>query len=93
MGSQSISDDERRLRKEIGAAIHRVRRSRKVSQGEIAKHLNVVLNTVRKYEDGITAVPSTVLVRIAEKLECSPLELLAIVKPEEAEGVGSDGRA
>lgn len=81
MGSRSPSPEEKHLRAAVGRALWERRRARKVSQGEIARHLGVVLNTVRKYEAGETALPTTTLLRIAAFLDCQPAELLPAYGP------------
>lgn len=55
----------------VGARIRIRRRELGVSQGVLADHLGLTFQQVQKYERGSNRVSASMLVRIAEKLECS----------------------
>ena len=55
----------------VGARIRIRRRELGVSQGVLADHLGLTFQQVQKYERGANRVSASMLVRIAEKLQCS----------------------
>ncbi len=55
----------------VGARIRIRRRELGVSQGVLADHLSLTFQQVQKYERGANRVSASMLVRIAEKLQCS----------------------
>lgn len=61
---------------QIGARLRRARKVRGVSQQTLGDALGVTFQQVQKYERGTNRVSGASLVRISERLEISPLELL-----------------
>lgn len=55
----------------VGAGIRIRRRELGVSQGVLAEHLGLTFQQVQKYERGANRVSASMLVRIAEKLQCT----------------------
>jgi transcriptional regulator with XRE-family HTH domain len=55
----------------VGARIRIRRRELGVSQGVLAEHLGLTFQQVQKYERGANRVSASMLVRIAEKLQCT----------------------
>lgn len=63
---------------EVGARIRFLRRQRRISQTELGQALGVTFQQVQKYERGSNRVAVATLIRIADKLEVSPTELLGV---------------
>ena len=57
--------------------LKRLRKARKLSQEELAVKLNVVRQTVSKWEKGVSVPDAEILLRIAEVLQVSVNELLS----------------
>lgn len=71
------NEGQRRTRNaEIGAAIRQVRKSKKMSQAQVADALGKTLRTVQKYEAGEIDLTVFGLERIATILNVEPWELL-----------------
>lgn len=62
--------------------IKRLRKSKGLSQGELADRLHVVRQTVSKWEKGLSVPDSEMLVRIADALDTPVNELLGEIVPE-----------
>ncbi|MDQ0464222.1 transcriptional regulator with XRE-family HTH domain [Caulobacter ginsengisoli] len=61
---------------EVGARIRLRRKTLGISQQQLAKHLNLTFQQVQKYEKGVNRISASMLIRTAEKLECSAAFLL-----------------
>ena len=61
---------------EVGAAIRQVRRSKKMTQYQLAEALGKTLRTVQKYETGEIDLTVSSLERVAVILNVKPWELL-----------------
>lgn len=62
----------------IDKNIKRFRKTKGISQEEIAVELNVVRQTVSKWENGLSVPDADVLIQIAELLDVSVSQLLGI---------------
>ena len=62
----------------INDNIKNFRKAKGISQEEIAVKLNVVRQTVSKWENGLSVPDADVLIRMAELLEVSVSQLLGI---------------
>lgn len=60
----------------LGENIKNIRKSKGLSQEDLAIRLNVVRQTVRKWETGLSVPDSEMLIKIAEVLETSVSEIL-----------------
>lgn len=61
---------------EIGGRIRLRRKVLGVTQADLADHLGVSFQQVQKYERGVNRISASMLIRTAEKLECSAAFLL-----------------
>ena len=68
----------------IGDNIKKIRSEKGISQEELASRLNVVRQTLSKWERGISAPDSQMLIKIAEELGVTANELLYEPNSEEA---------
>lgn len=71
-----MRDKETMRSAEIGAAIRQVRRSKKMTQFQLAEALGKTLRTVQKYETGEIDLTISSLEQIAAVLDVRPWELL-----------------
>lgn len=71
----------------ISENIKRARKAKGLSQEELAVRLNVVRQTVSKWENGLSVPDADILMQLAELLEVSVGQLLGI---EPQEGAGQD---
>ena len=55
----------------VGVRVRTRRKSMGLSQGALAEHLGLTFQQVQKYERGTNRVSASMLVHIAEKLQCS----------------------
>lgn len=55
----------------VGVRVRTRRKSMGLSQGALAEHLGLTFQQVQKYERGSNRVSASMLVHIAEKLQCS----------------------
>ena len=55
----------------VGVRVRTRRKSMGLSQSALAEHLGLTFQQVQKYERGANRVSASMLVHIAEKLECS----------------------
>ena len=62
----------------IGENIKHFRKAQKISQEELAVKLNVVRQTVSKWENGLSVPDADVLVRMADLLGVSVSQLLGV---------------
>ena len=71
----------------LGDNIRNLRKAKGLSQDELAAKLNVVRQTVSKWENGLSVPDSEMLITIAEELDTTVSNLLdeAITPPEETE--------
>lgn len=68
----------------LGDNIKNFRKSKGLSQEELALKLNVVRQTVSKWENGLSVPDSEMLIKIAEKLDTSVVVLLEeTIKPDD----------
>lgn len=56
---------------EVGLRVRMRRKELKVSQTALANHLALSFQQIQKYELGVNRISASMLVRIAEKLNCS----------------------
>jgi transcriptional regulator with XRE-family HTH domain len=68
----------------IGDRIRARRVELGLSQAELAERINMSFQQVQKYESGANRVASSILLRVAEALTCSPGDLLEIGKTRRA---------
>ena len=66
--------------------IKRIRKSKGLSQEELAIKLNVVRQTVSKWENGISVPDSCMLIMLADELDTTVSELLGESVTEPAQG-------
>lgn len=66
------------FRETIGMNIKTVRKSRKMTQEQLAQKIGKHESSIRKYEKGLTDIPNEVIIKIADVLEVSPAELLSV---------------
>ena len=69
--------------------LRNIRKAKGLSQEELAIKLNVVRQTVSKWEKGRSVPDADLLVRLAEELDTTPAALLGPEVPPEAEGGGT----
>ena len=72
----AISDDERAFFTRLGARIAELRRTRDITQVQLAETLGVSQQTINSYEVGRRRVPVSLLPQIAETLAASLEELI-----------------
>lgn len=68
----------------LGENIKVLRKAKGLSQQELAERLHVVRQTVSKWEQGLSVPDADLLVRLADCLEVSVVELLGTPLPESA---------
>ena len=71
---------------EIGGRIRLRRKVLGVTQAELADHLGVSFQQVQKYERGVNRISASMLLRAAEKLQCSAASLLGEEDADRAAG-------
>jgi transcriptional regulator with XRE-family HTH domain len=74
--ARTITIDETKLAKEIGARIRASRLSQGISQETLGDALGVTFQMIQKYENGSCRVPSARIISLAQALTTSPLYLL-----------------
>ncbi len=74
----------RKVAVEVGARIEAQRRARGVSASALARHLGVMYQQVRRFEQGVKLPTTLEVMLIAEALDCDPGVLLAL--PQDGEG-------
>lgn len=62
----------------INENIKRLRKARKMSQEEVAVHLNVVRQTISKYESGLSVPDANMIIKMAELFEVPVTQILGI---------------
>jgi transcriptional regulator with XRE-family HTH domain len=71
---------EEAVEAEIGERIRNRRATLGVSQAELADRIGMSFQQVQKYERGSNRIASSILVRVADALECAPGDLLSSPK-------------
>lgn len=66
------------LKQIVGCNIKNVRKSRNLTQTQLAEQIGKHESSIRKYEKGLTDIPNEVILKIADVLEVSPAELLSV---------------
>ncbi len=67
----AVTTEERRLSLMLNENIKAIRKSKGLSQEELAVKLNVVRQTISKWEQGLSVPDSDMLISISEVLETS----------------------
>lgn len=62
----------------IGANIKKYRKEKKITQKQLAELIGKTESSIQKYEAGKVEIPTSVLNNIAEKLNCTPIQLYGI---------------
>lgn len=65
-----------KLPHDLAQRLRHFRKSRNLSQSELARRINIAIQQYNRYETGRTKVPVDVIVRVADVLEMSTDELL-----------------
>jgi transcriptional regulator with XRE-family HTH domain len=73
---------EEAVEAEIGERIRSRRASLGMSQAELADRIGMSFQQVQKYERGANRIASSILVRVANALDCAPGDLLGGKKPK-----------
>ena len=60
------------LKQIVGCNIKNVRKSRNLTQTQLAEQIGKHESSIRKYEKGLTDIPNEVILKIADVLEVSP---------------------
>lgn len=66
------------LKQIVGFNIKQVRKSKKITQSQLAEQIGKHESSIRKYEKGLTDIPNEVIIKIADVLEVPPAELLSV---------------
>lgn len=74
----------------LGDQIKKYRKGKKMSQEELAIPLNVVRQTVSKWENNLSVPDAELLIRLAEVLEISVAELLGTDEQPQSESLSSE---
>lgn len=74
----------------LGDQIKKYRKEKKMSQEELAIPLNVVRQTVSKWENNLSVPDAELLIRLAEVLEISVAELLGTDEQPQSESLSSE---
>lgn len=72
----------------VGVRVKLRRRQLGLSQSDLGSHLNLTFQQIQKYENGANRVSASVLVRIAQRLDCSIASLFG----EETDQKAGDGQ-
>ena len=70
----SIND----MKQTVGFNIKTIRKSKKMTQEQLAQRIGKHESSIRKYEKGLTDIPNEVIIKIADALEVPPAELLSV---------------
>ncbi|MET0545101.1 MAG: helix-turn-helix transcriptional regulator [Caulobacterales bacterium] len=79
-----LDNYERDVDAQIGDRIRARRAELGMSQAELAEHIGMSFQQVQKYERGANRIASSILLRVAEALDCSPGYFLEISKKRRA---------
>lgn len=71
---------EEAIEAEIGERIRLRRASLGMSQAELAERIGMSFQQVQKYERGANRIASSILIRVADALDCAPGDLLVGAK-------------
>lgn len=75
----------------INDNIKRLRKAKKMSQEEMAVHLNVVKQTISKYESGISVPDADMVIKMSELLDVSVSEILGVeIKETQVEDLSKE---
>ena len=74
----------------LGDQIKKYRKEKKMSQEELAIPLNVVRQTVSKWENNLSVPDAELLIRLAEVLEISVAELLGTDEQPRSESLSAE---
>lgn len=74
----------------LGDQIKKYRKEKKMSQEELAIPLNVVRQTVSKWENNLSVPDAELLIRLAEVLEISVAELLGTDEQPHSESLSAE---
>ena len=66
------------MKKIVGKNIKSVRKSKKMTQGQLASMIGRTASSIRKYEMGLNDIPNEIIIKIADALEVAPGELLGV---------------
>lgn len=66
------------MKQTVGFNIKTIRKSKKMTQEQLAQRIGKHESSIRKYEKGLTDIPNEVIIKIADVLEVPPAELLSV---------------
>ncbi len=80
--TQEVESPEKQLARAVGAIIASRRKSKGLTQAELAEQMNIEKETISRIETGVISPTLSRLAQLAECLDCDMGELLRVESPE-----------